>query len=261
MGPSRHVLSSIARRPGSWVRIPHKAWMFFTCMCLFCVVLCLSRDLATSWSPVRGILPSVKNYHETEKSALCSKVGARGKKKNIFRRDSPWSLPQMIGWDCPNSWSQLKARQFFFRLPLATRWQYFSTPVYLIQIFLWNSLSLITICLLQCRPSMRSYNRLHASKFWSHGYISFCINRRSKAHSVSKYMMQFLRILHSLSCSRKFSAYCLTHSFITTFTSVCHRVTVHPDPNFTPNWRFGVILLSRTYLSLLARRLSFTVSY
>jgi hypothetical protein len=32
------------------------------CMCLFCVcvVLCLGRGLATSWSPVQGVLPSVK---------------------------------------------------------------------------------------------------------------------------------------------------------------------------------------------------------
>jgi hypothetical protein len=43
-------------------------------MCV-CVVLCLGRGLATSWSPVQGVLPSV-NYQETEKSALCSKVGA-----------------------------------------------------------------------------------------------------------------------------------------------------------------------------------------
>jgi hypothetical protein len=29
-------------------------------MCLFCVVLCLGRGLATSWSLVQGVLPSVK---------------------------------------------------------------------------------------------------------------------------------------------------------------------------------------------------------
>jgi hypothetical protein len=31
------------------------------CMCLFCVyfVLCLGRGLATSWSPVQGVLPTV----------------------------------------------------------------------------------------------------------------------------------------------------------------------------------------------------------
>jgi hypothetical protein len=42
------------------------------CVCAFfcvCVVLCLGRGLATSWSPVQGVLQSV-NDQETEKSAL-----------------------------------------------------------------------------------------------------------------------------------------------------------------------------------------------
>jgi hypothetical protein len=57
---SRHVLSSLARKPGSWVRIPHKAWMFGVCMSLICIwVLCLGTGLATSWSPVQGVLPPV----------------------------------------------------------------------------------------------------------------------------------------------------------------------------------------------------------
>jgi hypothetical protein len=43
-----------------------------------CVVLCLGRGLATSWSPVQGVLPSV-NDQETEKSALCSKSGSKRK--------------------------------------------------------------------------------------------------------------------------------------------------------------------------------------
>jgi hypothetical protein len=56
------------------------------CVCAFfcvCVVLCLGRGLATSRSPVQGVLPSVKDQ-ETEKSALCSKVEARGSKKNYI---------------------------------------------------------------------------------------------------------------------------------------------------------------------------------
>jgi hypothetical protein len=58
----RHELSSLSRKLGSWVRIPHKAWMFGVCMCLFCVCvfLCLGKGLATSWSLVQGVLPSVK---------------------------------------------------------------------------------------------------------------------------------------------------------------------------------------------------------
>jgi hypothetical protein len=35
---------------GTMGRIPHKAWLFGMCMCLFCVcvALCLGRGLATS---------------------------------------------------------------------------------------------------------------------------------------------------------------------------------------------------------------------
>jgi hypothetical protein len=52
------------------------------CVRLFCVcaVLCLSGGLATSLSPVQGVLPSV-NDQETEKSALYSKVRAKRRKK------------------------------------------------------------------------------------------------------------------------------------------------------------------------------------
>jgi hypothetical protein len=58
----RYVMSSLARRPGSLVRIPYKAWMFgmYICLSCACVVLCLGSGLATSWSLVQGVLPSVK---------------------------------------------------------------------------------------------------------------------------------------------------------------------------------------------------------
>jgi hypothetical protein len=59
-------------------------WAFF-CVC---VVLCSGSGLATSWSPVQGVLPSV-NDQATEISALCSKVGAKRKKKRI-RRINQW---------------------------------------------------------------------------------------------------------------------------------------------------------------------------
>jgi hypothetical protein len=52
----RHELSSLARTLGSCVRIPLKAWMYVFCVCVF---LCISRGLATGWSPVRGVLLTV----------------------------------------------------------------------------------------------------------------------------------------------------------------------------------------------------------
>jgi hypothetical protein len=69
------------------------------CVCSFfcvCVVLCLGRGLATSWSPVQGVLPSV-NDQGTEKSALCSKVGVSSqmgakRKKKILT----WSLQPLF---------------------------------------------------------------------------------------------------------------------------------------------------------------------
>jgi hypothetical protein len=56
----RHEPSSIARTLGSWAQIPLKAWMC-VCVRLFCVcvVLCVGSVLATGWSPVQEVLPTV----------------------------------------------------------------------------------------------------------------------------------------------------------------------------------------------------------
>jgi hypothetical protein len=89
---SRVYLSSLAWKPGLWVRIPLRAWIFSVCVCV-CVFLCLctNRDLATSWSPVQGVLPTVPDQ-ETEKTPpYAPKAGAssqvweqRGGKTNHF---------------------------------------------------------------------------------------------------------------------------------------------------------------------------------
>jgi hypothetical protein len=59
------------------------------CLRLFCV--CVGSDLATGWSPVQGVLPTVlglTNWSERKRftDALCSKVGATGKRE----RDRFW---------------------------------------------------------------------------------------------------------------------------------------------------------------------------
>jgi hypothetical protein len=54
----RHKLSSFTRMLGSWLRIPLKAWMS-VCVYSIWVVLCLGRGLATGWSLVQGVLPSM----------------------------------------------------------------------------------------------------------------------------------------------------------------------------------------------------------
>jgi hypothetical protein len=60
------------------------SFTFLLFMCLFCVcvVLCLGRGLATSWSLVQGVLPTV-NDHETEKSEARVHGGCRASEKKI----------------------------------------------------------------------------------------------------------------------------------------------------------------------------------
>jgi hypothetical protein len=43
---------------GSWLRIPLKAWMSL-CVYSVCVVLCVGSGLATGWSPVQEVLPTI----------------------------------------------------------------------------------------------------------------------------------------------------------------------------------------------------------
>jgi hypothetical protein len=55
------------------------------CVCAFscvCVVLCLGRGLATSWSPVQGVLPSVRSRNWEIRPMLRS--GSRGRKKKTL---------------------------------------------------------------------------------------------------------------------------------------------------------------------------------
>jgi hypothetical protein len=80
---ARSETGIVGSNPTQGIDVWYVCWFF--CVC---VVLCLGRGLATSWSPVRGVLPSM-NDQETEKSALCSKVGASSqigakKKKKIL---------------------------------------------------------------------------------------------------------------------------------------------------------------------------------
>jgi hypothetical protein len=51
----RHEPSSLSRTLGSWVRIPLKAWMS---VCVYSVLVSGS-GLATGWSPVQGVPPTV----------------------------------------------------------------------------------------------------------------------------------------------------------------------------------------------------------
>jgi hypothetical protein len=57
-GGLRHELSSSTRTLESRVRIPLEEWMSVYVYAAF-TALCLSRGLATSWSSVQGVLPSL----------------------------------------------------------------------------------------------------------------------------------------------------------------------------------------------------------
>jgi hypothetical protein len=95
----RHELSSLARTLGSWVRMALKAWMFGVCMCLFCVcvVLCLGRGFATSWSPVQESYHLWKMITELNKKPGPWMGWKSHRKKNIntlVRNESKCQPPQ-----------------------------------------------------------------------------------------------------------------------------------------------------------------------
>jgi hypothetical protein len=50
----RHEPSSLARSLRSWVRIPLEEWIS-----VYAFMLCLCYSVATGWSPVQGVIPTV----------------------------------------------------------------------------------------------------------------------------------------------------------------------------------------------------------
>jgi hypothetical protein len=87
----RHELSSLARKLGSWFRIPLNA-LTFVCVCSVFVLSYAGSGLVTGWSPVQGFLPTVvvlRNWSETKHftDVLCSKVGTTGKRER--KRELP----------------------------------------------------------------------------------------------------------------------------------------------------------------------------
>jgi hypothetical protein len=66
------------------------------CMCLFCVcvVLCLGRGLATSWSLLQGVLPSVK-WSWNWKAEAGAQGGCTASEKNTF----------VIWWNIQKGWT------------------------------------------------------------------------------------------------------------------------------------------------------------
>jgi hypothetical protein len=80
----------------------HKKHGCLMCVCLFCVcvVLCLGRGLAMSWSPVQGVLPSVKMIMKLRNDPYSPKWEQEGAKKwkqrEIYRFSS--ETKGQCGW-------------------------------------------------------------------------------------------------------------------------------------------------------------------
>jgi hypothetical protein len=80
----RHEMSSPAWTLGSWVRIPLEAWMFVCVYSVF-VLSCVSSGLATGWSLVQGVLPTLYKCKITEPHKEEAKV-RHGLQRHIRRR-------------------------------------------------------------------------------------------------------------------------------------------------------------------------------
>jgi hypothetical protein len=72
----RHEMSSPAQTLGSWVRITLEAWMSVRVSSVF-VLSCVCSSLATGWSPVQGVLPTVYKIHNFRITWLPMGTGQR----------------------------------------------------------------------------------------------------------------------------------------------------------------------------------------
>jgi hypothetical protein len=61
-----YELSLLARTLRSWVQIPFEAWKS-VCVYSVCFVLYVGSGLATGWSPVQGVLPTVYRITKLKK--------------------------------------------------------------------------------------------------------------------------------------------------------------------------------------------------
>jgi hypothetical protein len=77
-------MSSPAWTLGSWVRIPLEAWMFVCVYSVF-VLSCAGSGLATVWSLVQGVLPTVYKCKITEPHKEGAKA-RNGLQRHIGRR-------------------------------------------------------------------------------------------------------------------------------------------------------------------------------
>jgi hypothetical protein len=97
----RHEPSLTARTLRSWVRIPLKAWML-DCLRLFwvCVVVCVGSGLATGWSLVQGVFPTVYGIKKLKKRPRFDKRTAEPQTDRLtWHEQTAWCPPMcFICW-------------------------------------------------------------------------------------------------------------------------------------------------------------------
>jgi hypothetical protein len=86
----RHEPSPPSRTLGSWVRIPIEAWMSVVHLLCVCVVVCVVSGLATGWSPVQGVLPSVYRIKKP-KNGHGPKGHRARERENVCKIGLSWS--------------------------------------------------------------------------------------------------------------------------------------------------------------------------
>jgi hypothetical protein len=91
-----HELTSPIRTLGSWVRIPFKTWMSVYVHSVF-VMSFVDSGLATGWSPVQGVLPTVLalwNWSETKLQ------GGSNKEKRERERETDRNVNRPYIYEC-----------------------------------------------------------------------------------------------------------------------------------------------------------------
>jgi hypothetical protein len=77
--------------------------MFGVCMCLLnvCAVLCVGRDLATSWSLVQGVLSIVNrtgNWKEGRAHKGCRVIEKEEEQEQEQEQEKEWKMSENFLW-------------------------------------------------------------------------------------------------------------------------------------------------------------------
>jgi hypothetical protein len=125
----RHELFSLAR-----TRIPLRVWMFTVCVVCVFLCLCTGRGIATNWSPVQGVLPTVLDLVTEVKQKVSWRrpvleLVCRAKRKKFMMVNWPWYLAVLR--------SEFRANSFYLHFKYQLLWSllyHFNVPYSLVNI-------------------------------------------------------------------------------------------------------------------------------